>query len=78
VPELAVATAPDRRGTGLGGLLLRELVAAAARAGAPGLSLSVHRDNPALRLYERHGFVRVGQLGESHTMLREPLGAAAD
>ncbi len=76
VPELAIATVPDRRGTGLGGALLRELVAVAAAAGVPGLSLSVHRDNPALRLYERHGFVRVGRLGESHTMLLEPLPPA--
>jgi GNAT superfamily N-acetyltransferase len=75
VPELAVATVPDRRGTGLGGALLRGLVAAAAAAGAPALSLSVRRGNPARRLYERHGFVPVGRVGESDTMLLEPLPA---
>jgi GNAT superfamily N-acetyltransferase len=75
VPELAVATVPDRRGTGLGGALLRGLVAAAAAAGAPALSLSVRRGNPARRLYERHGFAPVGRVGESDTMLLEPLPA---
>lgn len=75
VPELAVATVPDRRGTGLGGALLRGLVIAAARSGAPGLSLSVRRDNPARRLYVRHGFAPVGRVGESDTMLLEPLPA---
>ena len=73
VPELAIATVPDRRGTGLGGALLRALVTAAVRSGVPGLSLSVRRDNPALRLYARHGFLRVGRVGESDTMLLEPL-----
>ncbi len=76
VPELAIATVPDRRGTGLGGALLRALVTAAARSGAPALSLSVRRDNPARRLYARHGFVPVGRVGESDTMLLEPLSVA--
>jgi len=35
----------------------------------------VRRDNPARRLYARHGFVPVGGAGESDTMLLEPLPA---
>jgi ribosomal protein S18 acetylase RimI-like enzyme len=54
-PELAIAVLPDHRSRGLGGRLLRELLAAArGRFGA--VSLSVRAENPALRLYERNGF----------------------
>ena len=35
------------------------------------LCLSVEFDNPALRLYERHGFLRVGQVGGAWTMRRD-------
>lgn len=73
VPEIAIATVPGRRGSGVGGALLRELIAAAAGAGVPALSLSVRRGNPAVRLYARHGFLRVGQVAESDTMLLDPL-----
>ena len=40
--------------------------ARAARVGA--LSLSVEQDNPALRLYERFGFVSVARVGNALTM----------
>ncbi len=35
----------------------------------PGLSLSVEPDNPARRLYERHGFQVIGTVKGSLTML---------
>jgi ribosomal protein S18 acetylase RimI-like enzyme len=46
---------PAHRGAGLGTSLLRSLQQEAALAGKP-LRLSVARDNPARRLYERLGF----------------------
>ncbi len=42
------------------------------------LSLSVESDNPALRLYERTGFVRQCRAGGSWTMVKVLAGAAAE
>jgi len=50
----------EHRGQGIGGGLLRELVQQCARDGAT-LRLQVLRTNPALRLYERLGFLRTGE-----------------
>ena len=48
----------NRRGEGLGGVLLRDALRAAAGVGLPRLSLAVDERNlPALKLYRRHGFV---------------------
>ncbi len=70
VPELTIGVAPEARGRGVGGALLAELLARAEAAGHPSVSLSVETDNPAVRLYERFGFVRVGYVGTSWTMQR--------
>ena len=53
-----IAVAPWAARRGLGRLLLEE-----ARALAPGrITLTVNQDNgPALRFYEREGFVRIGE-----------------
>ncbi len=59
VPEVTIALMPSYRGQGIGTRLLRQLLADAEAAGHPGLSLSVHAKNPARRLYQRLGFVRV-------------------
>ncbi len=58
-PELSIAVVPSRRGRGLGRELLEGLLAEARREGFPALSLSVERDNPSIKLYERHGFKTV-------------------
>lgn len=82
LPELAIGVAPGMRGAGLGTAILRQLIAD-IRPQFPGMSLSVRRDNPARRLYERLGFVavdgsavtnRVGQL--SLTMVLRWDGSA--
>lgn len=67
-PELSMAVLPAYRGRGIGSQLLTRLLSEAARR-YPGVSLSVAADNPARRLYERHGFVAVKQSGDSLTML---------
>lgn len=59
VPEVTIALMPPYRGQGIGTRLMRKLLADAEAAGHPALSLSVHPKNPARRLYERLGFVRV-------------------
>jgi ribosomal protein S18 acetylase RimI-like enzyme len=58
IPELAIATSPAARGTGLGTALLARLLDD-ARSHYDGMSLSVRADNPARRLYTRLGFVEV-------------------
>ncbi|HMQ32346.1 MAG TPA: GNAT family N-acetyltransferase [Chloroflexaceae bacterium] len=60
-PELAIAVRPSHAGRGLGGALLGHLLAL-ARGHYPGVVLSVRADNPARRLYERHGFVVTGEI----------------
>lgn len=66
-PELTIAVVPERRGLGIGGLLLVALLDRVPRC-----SLSCDRRNPAMRLYERHGFAVVGADGEhSVVMLRD-------
>jgi ribosomal protein S18 acetylase RimI-like enzyme len=50
-----IALLPEFRGRGIGGALLGQLQQDAARDGK-GMRLSVRRDNPARRLYERMGF----------------------
>lgn len=68
IPELSIAATPECRGRGVGTALLEALVDAAKRDGQPALSLSVERDNPALRLYERAGFRQVQTSGNALTM----------
>ena len=70
IPEVAIAVVAEQRGRGVGGALLKALVAAAAAAGEPGLSLSVNpRNEPAVRLYRSLGFRGV-ELPEEETSLR--------
>ena len=60
-PELTIAIVPSRRGKGLGRDLLTKLLEQAREDGYSEVSLSVEPDNPAIRLYEQHGFERVGE-----------------
>ena len=71
IPELGIAVRPALRGRGLGARLLRALLDQAAGAGIGQLSLSVEIDNPALRLYERGGFRRVGRVGGAWTLVAD-------
>ena len=59
-PELSIAIVPSKRGTGLGSELLDALLDRARADGYHAISLSVEEDSPAVGLYERHGFARVG------------------
>lgn len=56
VPELAIATLPEVRGRGVGEALLAALIER-ARSRHRAIALSVREGNPAVRLYERFGFV---------------------
>ena len=67
-PELTIAIVPSRRGRGLGRELLAALLEQARKEGYAQISLSVEPDNPALHLYEQHGFERVGERGGALVM----------
>ena len=76
VPELAIAVDPNRRGRGVGALLL-DAVIARGRGRYPALALSVRESNPSVRLYERAGFVVertvVNRVGGSSLVMRRTL-----
>ncbi|HEY7019147.1 MAG TPA: GNAT family N-acetyltransferase [Gaiellaceae bacterium] len=59
-PELSIAIVPSRRGGGLGSELLDALLDRARADGYAAISLSVEKGSPAVGLYERHGFARLG------------------
>ncbi|MFX0538259.1 ribosomal protein S18-alanine N-acetyltransferase [Ornithinimicrobium sp. Y1847] len=57
---MTVAVDPDRRGEGLGRVLLTELHQRAARSGAASVLLEVRADNAAARgLYAQHGYAEL-------------------
>lgn len=54
-PELSIAIVPEYRGCGVGTQLLTHLLEDAA-GNYHAVSLSVHQNNPAFKLYQRLGF----------------------
>lgn len=60
-PELAMAVLPMYTGQGIGTRLLQQLIDA-ARSHYPAIALNVRNSNPALRLYQRLGFVVVSEI----------------
>jgi len=62
VRVIDIALLPGHRGKGVGAQLLRGLLAEAAEDGKR-VSIHVEKHNPALRLYERLGFVPVADAG---------------
>lgn len=82
---LTVAVDAGERGRGLGRRLLCELLAEAQRRGCTDVLLEVRGGNePALALYERHGFERVGVRrryyadGEDAIVMRRRKAGQAD
>ncbi len=57
-----IALLPEHRNQGVGSSLLKGLLAEARDAGKP-VRIHVERNNPALHLYERLGFNRIGDTG---------------
>ncbi len=57
-----IALLPEYRNRGIGTLLLHELMSEAQQSGKP-LHLHIETFNPAFHLYERLGFVKVGEIG---------------
>ena len=57
-----IALLPEYRNRGIGGRLLRDLLAEGERAGKP-VRIHVERENPAMRLYRRLGFEAIDEHG---------------
>jgi ribosomal protein S18 acetylase RimI-like enzyme len=66
-----IALLPEHRGAGIGGTLLRSVL---AEAGKP-VRFHVEKNNPALRLYRRLGFAPVGDTGVYFRMEWQPASA---
>lgn len=68
-PEVSIAVAPLQRRKGIGGTLLRASMVQAREEGFQALSLSVAVHNRSRMMYQRVGFEKVGENGDSWTML---------
>ena len=71
-----IALLPEKRGEGIGGVLMRNILDEAAIAGKP-VRIHVERNNPAMHLYERLGFQKVEDQGVYWLMEWLATGAKA-
>lgn len=77
-----IALLPPWRGRGLGALMLTDLMSEACAAGKP-LRIHVEKNNPAMRLYVRLGFVSIEDKGVydllewKESLGKEPRGSRA-
>lgn len=70
-PSLANSMLPGYRGLGIGTQLLNGLLLLLQENGYLRASLSVQKENPALRLYERAGFQILAEKDTEYLMLRD-------
>ncbi len=68
-PELSIAVVPLHRRKGLGETLLRAALLEAREAGFQTISLSVAAHNRSRMMYQRVGFEKVEERGDSWTMI---------
>lgn len=68
-PELSIAVVPVHRRKGIGGALLRSGMVQAREEGHQALSLSVAVHNRSRMMYQRAGFEKVDEDGDSWTMV---------
>jgi GNAT superfamily N-acetyltransferase len=71
IPALAIAVHEDYRRHGIGEKMLEWLIDHASKHNIQKLSLMVSKDNQAIRLYRKCGFLEYADKGESLLMLRE-------
>ena len=71
-----IVLAPEHRGSGIGSILLSDILERAAAAGQA-VSIHVEQYNPALRLYERLGFRQIDTNGVYLLMEWRPGQTAA-
>lgn len=68
-PSLSISFLPEFRGQGLGQQLMTAMLDLLKAKGYPSVSLSVSKDNPAVRFYQRLGFVTVEEREDDYLML---------
>ena len=68
-----IALMPERRGKGLGGRLLNELIRESEKARLP-IRIHVEYNNPAMHFYLRLGFKKTGETGVYYLMERPVTG----
>ena len=68
-PSLSISFLPEFRGQGLGQQLMTAMLDLLKAKGYPSVSLSVSKDNPAARFYQRLGFVTVEEREDDYLML---------
>lgn len=70
-PSLAMAVLKAYRGMGIGTLLLTQMLLAEKTAGYAKISLSVQKDNYAVKLYRKAGFTTVKETTEEYIMVAD-------
>jgi GNAT superfamily N-acetyltransferase len=70
-PEVTIGVVASHRRTGVGRLLLTDLIETARSNGYRAMCLSVEEDNYACRLYQAVGFRSVGRVHNAWTMVME-------
>lgn len=68
-PSLAISLYPEYRGQGIGTQLLNQMLDMLRQKGYPQVSLSVQKENYALRMYQKAGFETVEERGEEVLMV---------
>ena len=68
-PSLAMSVLKAYRGMGIGTLLLTQMLLAEKAAGYAKLSLSVQKDNYAVKLYRKAGFTTICETDEEYIMI---------
>lgn len=69
-PSLAISLYPEYRGQGIGTQLLNQMLDMLRQKGYPQVSLSVQKENYALRMYQKASFETVEDRGEEVLMVR--------
>ena len=71
VPVIVIAVQENYRRQGIGEKMIEWLISHASKHGIQQLSLIVSKDNHALRLYRKSGFLEYADTGDSLLMLRK-------
>jgi ribosomal protein S18 acetylase RimI-like enzyme len=70
-PELAISVLPEFRGYGVGTKLMKKLFGVVRSNGYARTSLSVQKENPAVRFYKRLGYKTVSENDKAYIMVRD-------
>ena len=69
IPEFAISTYPEYRGKGIGTELMKKMLEYLKIEGYSKTSLAVQKDNYAVKMYQKVGFVIINQNEEEYIMV---------